>query len=309
MTFRLSQLEELADWCNTSSKLAASRADAWTTFFGEDDPRPVDYWPGAGDRASRERRFLGWFMFCFTLVGGRRAGEIAAEHLYRGTTLQEALRGIRESRYVLAIVRGVGGRSVFLELENERFELRSKTLAQFVERNMALVTHLVPSRPRLWIPGPGWMEWPVRIGPNMRGNLKKLQPDPIEVERLLQQRSPKEGKGGKVDFPRDDTLQKAVARMTEAAMAERCAQLVLSPSEWERLVTKHLNDRGITAFAQEIYNRAGDVADMEALNRWLELATNIWNNTPQPDRGGKTANELAQESPGSDFTYERGRLQ
>jgi hypothetical protein len=34
---------------------------------------------------------------------------------------------------------------------------------------------------------------------------------------------------------------------------------------------------------------------VEEINKWLGLAMNIWNNTPQPDRGGKSAFEMGQE--------------
>jgi hypothetical protein len=32
---------------------------------------------------------------------------------------------------------------------------------------------------------------------------------------------------------------------------------------------------------------------LDELNEWLALATEIWNNTPQPDRGYRTAYEIA----------------
>jgi hypothetical protein len=61
MSFRASQLEDIGNWCATSEELAPFRAQARREFFGEDDPRRVAYWPGAGDPTSRERRFVGWF--------------------------------------------------------------------------------------------------------------------------------------------------------------------------------------------------------------------------------------------------------
>lgn len=38
-----------------------------------------------------------------------------------------------------------------------------------------------------------------------------------------------------------------------------------------------------------------------------ERATNIWNDTPQPDRGGKTSLQLSQEGPGAEYVQERWR--
>jgi len=42
----------------------------------------------------------------------------------------------------------------------------------------------------------------------------------------------------------------------------------------------------------------GEPEDVSELQAWLDLAMNIWNNTPQPDRGGKSAVELFEESGG-----------
>lgn len=53
-----------------------------------------------------------------------------------------------------------------------------------------------------------------------------------------------------------------------------------------------MGNADVTAFTQEIVERVGDTASVEDLDRWLQLAMNIWNTTPQPDRGGKSAYEL-----------------
>jgi len=116
MTFRLSQLEEMAHWCSTCAELASERQEAWRIFFGEDDPKPVRYWPGAGDATSKQRRFLGWFMFTHTLPDGQKPAQMAAE-LFTGRAAEEARRAVQNARYVLAIVRSVlPGRGVFLDL-------------------------------------------------------------------------------------------------------------------------------------------------------------------------------------------------
>jgi hypothetical protein len=49
------------------------------------------------------------------------------------------------------------------------------------------------------------------------------------------------------------------------------------------------------AFTHEIIDRVGEVADIAAMNSWVALARNVWNSTPQPDRGGKTPNQLGRE--------------
>lgn len=295
MTFRLSQLEDITRWCSSCAELAMEREEAARIFFGDDDPSPVRYWPGAGVPTSKQRRFLGWFMFAHTLADGRKPAEVAAEELFTGRVLEEAQRAVQGTRYVLGIVTSViPSRGIFLELEDERFEVRSRTLSQVLRRGMSLLSHLIPSRPRLWIPGPGWLEWPMAIGPTMRQHLKRFQLDPVSVERLLQTRYGKQDES-RAEYPRDENLEQAVARMTEAARVEGKTALILSTEEWKQLVLSHLNSPDITAFGREIMERVGEVQDRDDLNRWLGLAMNIWNTTPQPDRGGRTAYEMSKE--------------
>src|SRR5216684_431305 len=119
------RLDEIAAWCEFTEDLSEERRHAQRRFFDEDDPRPVRYWPGAGDDRSRQRRFLGWFMFDHELPGGERAAARAARALYRGTAQEQALRAMSGTRFVLAIVASVvPGRSVLLELEHDHFEIR-----------------------------------------------------------------------------------------------------------------------------------------------------------------------------------------
>jgi hypothetical protein len=174
MAFTSSQLEEITTWCEKSPELAEIRQEARHTYFAEDDPRPVTYWPGAGDRVSRDRRFLGWFLFTFRLADGTQPAEAAVNRLYVGSMRMEALQAVQHTRYVLAIVTSLlPGRSVFLDLENERFEVRSAPWSRTLTRGNSVVAHLIPTRSqRVWIPGPGWLEWPIQIGPGMRRNSK-----------------------------------------------------------------------------------------------------------------------------------------
>lgn len=290
-----SDLERIAAWCDTSAELASARTAAWDLFFGTGEAGPADYGPVLGEYASRQRRFLGWFLFHATLPDGQRPAEVAARQLFEGEQLSAAVRAFAQARYVMAVVLTVmPGRGVVLGLEEERFEVRSRAWAQLMHRDAPLLTHLVPVRPGVWLPGPGWLEWPVSIGSNMRREMRQYQPGPIEVERVLQGRSDPGAKD--IERPKDATLAEAVARMTEAAVREGRLGLVRSEAEWEALVLSHLDNRDITAFMQEIVARADEVQGVAELNQWLALAQNIWNATPQPDRAGRTAYELASRS-------------
>lgn len=97
--------------------------------------------------------------------------------------------------------------------------------------------------------------------------------------------------------PEDETMDAAVTRMTEAAREAGNESLILSPAEWATLVQRCMADPDLMVFAREIIDRVGDVAEVDASNDRIALAHNIWNNTPQPDRGGKTANELIHMVP------------
>jgi len=300
MAFTSSQLEEITTWGAAAPELAEIRQQSRRTYFAEDDPRPVHYWPGAGDRVSRDRRFLGWFLFTCRLPDGTQPAEAAVHRLYVGSSRTEALQAVQHTRYVLAIVTSIlPGRSVFLDLEEERFEVRYAPWSHTLTRGNAVVAHLIPTRSqRLWIPGPGWLEWPIQIGPGMRSSLKKLQPDPMAVERLLQSRATPDEVERSAEAPQDATLAEAVARMTEAAQPEGRNGLVLSEQEWAELVVSHMARNSATSFAEEITRRVGSVAAMDELNRWLGMAMNIWNTTPQPDRGGRTAYEMFSQKQG-----------
>jgi hypothetical protein len=136
--------------------------------------------------------------------------------------------------------------------------------------------------------------WPIELGPNIRREMKSsFQPTPIEVERILQ---------GKRRVPEDEvahteeelTLTDAVARMTEAAQQAGRAALILSVETWEHLVQQQLDNADTTAFFKDVLDRAGPMDEHE-LKEWLERARAIWNATPPPDRGGKTAYELSRE--------------
>jgi hypothetical protein len=295
MTLTLTELERIAAWCDNCSELAAVRSAAGDRFFGTAGEGPVDYAPELGDVASRKRRFLGWFLFDFVLPDGSQPAELAARSLFDGEQRAAAVDAVGRARYVQAVVASVmPGRGALLELEEERFEVRSRAWARLMRRDALVLAHLVPVRPGVWLPGPGWLEWPVAVGPNMRRELRQFQSDPIEIERVLQGRHRRDT--GDFQRPRDETLAEAVHHMTEAATGAGRPGLVRSDEEWQTLVLRHLLNSDITAFAQDVVAWVGEVQDAAELNQWMALAQNIWNATPQPDRDGRTAYELASTS-------------
>jgi hypothetical protein len=90
-------------------------------------------------------------------------------------------------------------------------------------------------------------------------------------------------------------LEKAVAKLTDAAIAAGRLDLVHDADEWYEMVVAHMqaND-GAGFFAGALGNSAAGET-IEHVNRWLELIQEIWNLVPQPDRGDKTAYELLAE--------------
>ncbi len=139
------------------------------------------------------------------------------------------------------------------------------------------------------------MVWPTRFGPAIRSRLKKFQLDPTQVERFLQRRTREQESKPKIEYPRDKTLEEAVARMTEAAQAEGKDKLVKPVEEWKKLVLTCMKAKNYNRFNKDVVKWVGEVTSLDDLNRWLGLAMNIWNATPQPDRGGKTAYEISRE--------------
>ena len=293
MAFTQGMLEEVVAWCRDSLELASARQQARARFFGDDDERPVEYWPGAGEFTSRGRRFLGYFLFNWKLPPGERPAEVAVKRLYRGDTQAEALSAVRGARFVFALATSIVRSSVYLELEKERFDVRSPQWAANLRRDTAVVAHLVPVRHGYWLPGPGWLNLPFVLGPGIRANLAAMQTDPISLERMLQgrARAPDEQPGP--EPPVDQDLDAAVARMTAWGKQHGHDALVMSADDWKSLVLKHITSPTVTAFAQEAIDRLGEFSSEDEVREIGGLLSNIWNNTPQPDRGGRTANQLA----------------
>ena len=296
MALNANVVEQLAEWCLRDDALADIRATARRDFFGYDEPGEARYMEGAGDVTSRERRFLGWFALTFKLPDGRYPAELAAAAILSGNELASAVDSIRGSRFVLAMVAMVNpGRGLILRLEDEEFTVESRQLTRLFNRDDAICAHIIPAGRRGWLVGPGWLSWPIGIMPGLQAMLKKFQLSPMEVERFLQQREDPSKDRPKEELPRDDTLKAAVARMTKAAQAEGRKNLIMTPAQWKKLVLAHMKSSQINDFSKDIVSRVGEVESVEEINKWLGLAMNIWNNTPQPDRGGKSPFEIIQE--------------
>jgi hypothetical protein len=279
VTFNQAALENVTEWCRGSLELASERREARARFFGQDDPRPVEYWPGAGEAIGRERRFLGYFLFECELPSGEKPVEIAIRRLYDGSDQTEALAAVARTRFVMGLVRSITGRNVYLQLEDEQFEVRNPVCAANLVTGTAVSAYLVPVRHGYWIPGPGWVNLPFQLGPVIRSHFKSMQFDQISLERLLQSRGSDPDEPRRPPPPEDLTLGAAVDRITAWARERNCPALVLSNEAWSALVCSHLENAEDTA------------------NELVSLASNVWNNTPQPDRGGRTANEMASLRP------------
>src|SRR4051812_17203661 len=102
----------------------AERAAAWEQFFGDKDPRPVEYWPGTGERITRERRFLGYFLYRCLLPSGERPVEAAARARFDPPFLDEVLASVRHASYALGSLKSIVGRSCYLQVGEEELEVR-----------------------------------------------------------------------------------------------------------------------------------------------------------------------------------------
>ena len=293
MALTPSMIEQLAEWCAKSDAIADSRASARRDFFRYDEPGDVNYMPGSEDINSRERRFIGWFGFHFRLPDGQHPAELAARAILDRSTLNSALESIKGTRYIMAVVTFVNpGSGIYLKLEDEEFEVSSRVLSRVLQVDDTLSVHLLPIGRGRWLPAPGWLLWPIRIGQGMQTHLKEFQLNPIAVERFLQKRRDNSSEGQpKTEQPCDKSLKAAVARMSATAKAAGQKKLIMRPREWHDIILPYLIPGDFNSFIQDITDRIDGDQSIEELNKWLPLAVNIWNNTPQPDRGGKTALE------------------
>lgn len=296
MTITPATIEELGAWCLRTPELAGMREQAWDGFFGANDPRPVDYMAGTGEPETRERRFLGYFMFSFRLPSGECPAERAAFALYDGRPLAEIVAAVRAAVYVFASVRSVYGRSIFLDAGDREYEVRSSAWARQLAKAGVIAAHLVPARHEYWVHGPGWVSLPIRLGPGAVESVTSAEADPVETERFLQRRGAEDERPS-TELPQDSSLAAAVRRMAAWANSHNEPRLIASPRVWSARVRKHLANYATLAFFQEVIDLADHVASVEEANELIALASNIWNNTPQPDRGGQSARKLVRAQP------------
>ena len=67
------------------------------------------------------------------------------------------------------------------------------------------------------------------------------------------------------------------------AKADTRTNLVMTLAKWKKLVRSYMESNQLNDFQKEIVGRVGEVNSEEENNRWLGLAMNIWNNTPELD--------------------------
>ena len=287
-------IEDLTAWCWQADELAEERALAWARFFGDDDPRPIEYWPGTGDENSRERRFLGYFLFHWVMPSGARPVEVAARARFESSFLDEVLTAVAEARYVLAAARSIVARSVYLQVESETWEVRSLSWSRLLRTGTIVTGPLVPTRHRYWVHGPGWVALPIGMTERAGETMTSANYDPVAVERMLQSRG--DAADAPAPAPEDSTLRAAVERMTRWAEDHGYLSLVRSQTSWRNHVRKHIPNLEPMAFYQEVLSRVHDLPSVEVANEIVGLATNIWNNTPNPDRGFVSPRQLAKRS-------------
>ena len=190
MTLNANSIEQLAMWCLKTDAIADVREIAHRDFFGLDEPGEMNYLGEAGSPIIMERRFLGWFTLTFILPDGRHPAELAASVVLMGSELNSLIDLINNSRYILGVISMViPGQGLILRLEDEEFSIQSRQLSRLADRNDGLYAHIIPDGRRGWLVGPGWMQWPMSITRSIELQLKKYQLNPIDVERILQQRS------------------------------------------------------------------------------------------------------------------------
>jgi len=294
-------VEQLSEWCAKSEDIVDIRARARSHFFGYYNKEPTNYIAGTGDINSRERRFLGWSAFNFRLPDGRHPAELAANALFKQPGLSSAINAIQKARYITGVATMIiRGRGFHLELEDEEFAINAPVLSHTLQKGQAVSAHILSASRSRWLLAPGWLTWPIQPGPGMRSRLKSsFQPDPIEVERFLQGRVKVPEELRDIEYPEDDTLEKAVARMSEVAKKKGRPQFIMSPEEWKNIILLHMKSNDFNGFVKEIYQRAEKFNSIKEINKWLALTMNIWNNTPQPDRGGKSANQIIRQQRGN----------
>jgi len=113
--------------------------------------------------------------------------------------------------------------------------------------------------------------------------------DPMAV--FEQRRERRTSKAAQRAWPK---LEKAVAKLTDAAILAGRLDLVRDVDDWHELVLAYMLEMDAAAFFATALGDA-PAESLEDAQRWLVLLQEIWNRVPQPDRGDKTAYELFNE--------------
>ncbi|MEI6510385.1 MAG: hypothetical protein WCO14_05490 [bacterium] len=297
MTLDPLTLEKWIDWCSRASELAAARYQAWRIFFDLDDPSPIEYIDSSGTLENREKRFLSWFCLDYLLGDDTLPIEQAIRALVLEPKRVAATKLVHRARFLLGVVKDIlpgasgGPQAFFLQVSREQLGVYSATTDTGVQRGEGMILHLVPNGSGGWVAAPGWVRWPIAITPALRRQLQGLRLNPPQVERYLQCRNMV------MAIPRKSSkgLAEAVQRMSDVAREMGEEALVLSCEEWQEIVLPNLirEKPSPQHYIQQLLARIHKTVDADMLNRVIDLAMDIWNHTPQPDRDGKSAYQMA----------------
>ena len=114
--------------------------------------------------------------------------------------------------------------------------------------------------------------------------------DPVAV--LEDRRERRTSKSAEHAWPK---LEKAVAELTDVAIAAGRLDLVRDVDDWYETVVAHMQTNDAAGFFGVTLKGGPPPETVEQVQQLVELLQEIWNRVPQPDRGGKTAYELLAE--------------
>lgn len=284
--------------CATAGSLAQQRAAARDYFFGRGHPQPERYLPGGSEEPGRERRFLAWFAFQHRLPEGDTPAMRLARSMMPPPIDKAAESVFAGARFITAAVTKLRhGQGFVLASGDERFPIEFPAMARRLQRDEVIVTGVLPIDGG-WLMTPGWVSLSVMAGPNLVTELGGTTWDPVELERFLQGRTLDGADPEPVPPapPRDDILAAAVRRLHREAKAAGMGALVRPTAAWREAAQWFITHNDLAGFVTWAYGEPFHThCPPDQMNAWLALLTNVWNNTPQPDRGGKTATQLMRE--------------
>ena len=77
------------------------------------------------------------------------------------------------------------GKGVYLELEDQEFEIDSPILGDVLKRGDALCAHIIPVGYGHWLVGPGWLVWPTRLGARHTVSLEAVSAGSNQTREVL----------------------------------------------------------------------------------------------------------------------------